>query len=64
MVVHPSNPSEKVGAEGSLRVSGQPGPHREFQASQGHTVKPCLKQKGSKIIINVKGVREESSIVL
>lgn len=46
MVAHNFNPHTwKAKAGGSLGVQCQPGLHREFQASQGYTMRLVSKQK-------------------
>lgn len=37
--------TQEAKARRSLRIWGQYGIHREFEASQGHIVRPCLKKK-------------------
>lgn len=55
MVAHAFNPStQESKAGGSLWVQGQQGLHTELQDSQGHTVKPWLKNKSTPYKLNVK----------
>jgi hypothetical protein len=42
--VHNYNPSTADTEAGGLQVRGQPDLHSEFQASQGYTVRSCLKK--------------------
>jgi hypothetical protein len=47
-VVHACNPSTQETKGGGLRVPGQPRLHREFKASIGYIVRPCLKKEKEK----------------